>query len=252
MDDKQRQLSDPVGRNDLCPCGSGKKYKRCCMPKDEEQEQLRRDLENLNDVTDHYFPVKEYIDQSGYPLTMFDYFLLEILNVAGGVLDVYGKLTAGQNREALQLLLREAKEFYANCQHCENACLANPLKTVSFEPLLKYGLPLEKYPSNLQQPLSVNLFYIELMEVMSENLYGELKKIIPSAEAGQIAGAVHHALLEFISVNCWDSCAVKCQKEHDKNAYCKFCLFGDQELPCPKKEEISFEEIMVKEEDLLH
>ena len=23
-----------VGRNDPCPCGSGKKYKRCCMPLD--------------------------------------------------------------------------------------------------------------------------------------------------------------------------------------------------------------------------
>jgi len=22
-----------VGRNDLCPCGSGKKYKKCCYPK---------------------------------------------------------------------------------------------------------------------------------------------------------------------------------------------------------------------------
>jgi tetratricopeptide (TPR) repeat protein len=24
-----------IGRNDLCPCGSGKKYKRCCMANDE-------------------------------------------------------------------------------------------------------------------------------------------------------------------------------------------------------------------------
>ncbi|MGB9594806.1 MAG: tetratricopeptide repeat protein [Candidatus Poribacteria bacterium] len=23
-----------MGRNDLCPCGSGKKYKKCCMSKD--------------------------------------------------------------------------------------------------------------------------------------------------------------------------------------------------------------------------
>ncbi len=23
-----------VGRNDPCPCGSGKKYKKCCMEKD--------------------------------------------------------------------------------------------------------------------------------------------------------------------------------------------------------------------------
>jgi SEC-C motif len=24
-----------AGRNDPCPCGSGKKYKRCCLEKDE-------------------------------------------------------------------------------------------------------------------------------------------------------------------------------------------------------------------------
>ena len=28
-----------VGRNDPCPCGSGKKYKKCCMNKSEEQSQ---------------------------------------------------------------------------------------------------------------------------------------------------------------------------------------------------------------------
>ena len=26
-----------IGRNDPCPCGSGKKYKKCCMIKDESQ-----------------------------------------------------------------------------------------------------------------------------------------------------------------------------------------------------------------------
>ncbi len=30
-----------VGRNDPCHCGSGKKYKKCCLPKDEETR-LRR------------------------------------------------------------------------------------------------------------------------------------------------------------------------------------------------------------------
>ena len=29
-----------VGRNDPCPCGSGKKYKRCCLPLDEEREAM--------------------------------------------------------------------------------------------------------------------------------------------------------------------------------------------------------------------
>jgi len=33
-----------VGRNDPCPCGSGKKYKKCCEPRDDELslEQSRR------------------------------------------------------------------------------------------------------------------------------------------------------------------------------------------------------------------
>src|SRR5215210_6501231 len=30
-----------VGRNDPCPCGSGKKYKKCCMDKDQAAERAR-------------------------------------------------------------------------------------------------------------------------------------------------------------------------------------------------------------------
>jgi len=30
-------LLGKVGRNDPCPCGSGKKYKKCCMKKDAER-----------------------------------------------------------------------------------------------------------------------------------------------------------------------------------------------------------------------
>ena len=29
-----RRESPKIGRNDPCPCGSGKKYKNCCMKKD--------------------------------------------------------------------------------------------------------------------------------------------------------------------------------------------------------------------------
>ena len=32
-----RRAMPKVGRNDPCPCGSGKKYKNCCMGKDLEQ-----------------------------------------------------------------------------------------------------------------------------------------------------------------------------------------------------------------------
>jgi len=29
-----RKVGEQIGRNELCPCGSGKKYKKCCGAKD--------------------------------------------------------------------------------------------------------------------------------------------------------------------------------------------------------------------------
>ena len=29
-------MQSAVGRNEPCPCGSGKKYKKCCLPRDQE------------------------------------------------------------------------------------------------------------------------------------------------------------------------------------------------------------------------
>ncbi|MBD3917468.1 SEC-C domain-containing protein [Paenibacillus sp. PR3] len=31
------QVSNKIGRNESCPCGSGLKYKRCCLDKDQQQ-----------------------------------------------------------------------------------------------------------------------------------------------------------------------------------------------------------------------
>lgn len=36
-----------ISRNDPCPCGSGKKYKKCCMQKDEEARRVQRIEEQL-------------------------------------------------------------------------------------------------------------------------------------------------------------------------------------------------------------
>jgi hypothetical protein len=35
-----------LGRNDPCPCGSGKKYKNCCLEKDEASRRLERQASN--------------------------------------------------------------------------------------------------------------------------------------------------------------------------------------------------------------
>src|SRR6185295_683706 len=33
------EIAMKAGRNDTCPCGSGKKYKKCCLAKDQVQSQ---------------------------------------------------------------------------------------------------------------------------------------------------------------------------------------------------------------------
>lgn len=38
-----REYNKKVGRNDLCPCGSGKKYKKCCG-RDEDKYNSTREL----------------------------------------------------------------------------------------------------------------------------------------------------------------------------------------------------------------
>jgi hypothetical protein len=39
---------EKTGRNSPCPCGSTLKYKKCCLPKQEEQETIMRQLEEEN------------------------------------------------------------------------------------------------------------------------------------------------------------------------------------------------------------
>jgi tetratricopeptide (TPR) repeat protein len=42
-----------LGRNDPCPCGSGKKYKKCCLPLHEESRAKEREAAALaSDTTD--------------------------------------------------------------------------------------------------------------------------------------------------------------------------------------------------------
>lgn len=58
-----------IGRNDPCPCGSGKKYKFCCMNKPKEPldeietpEERRRWLERYPAVGDERKPERVYLD----------------------------------------------------------------------------------------------------------------------------------------------------------------------------------------------
>ena len=178
--------------------------------------------------------------------------LLEILNIIGEILHAYHKLNTAETKEILSAILKEAKRFYSACQQCEYACLSEPMRTISFQSLVDEGLMLKEYPKALQRSVSVNFFYFEIINCIAQNLFEEISKIIPEVEAEHIATTVHYALFDYIADNCWNRCSNKCLKEHGKNAYCSFCSFGDNNLPCPKTGEITYAEVSAKEEDMIH
>ena len=56
-----------IGRNDLCPCGSGKKYKRCCMDKEDDLSFLNpeslmknfKEVKNISKIKQCLHPCKD-------------------------------------------------------------------------------------------------------------------------------------------------------------------------------------------------
>lgn len=44
---RQLKKSYKIGRNDPCPCGSGEKYKKCCLKKQENQIQQQKEIRGI-------------------------------------------------------------------------------------------------------------------------------------------------------------------------------------------------------------
>ena len=52
-------LENKYGRNNICFCGSGKKFKKCCLPEHEEKERKLHELHlDLKDVQFEYNKLK--------------------------------------------------------------------------------------------------------------------------------------------------------------------------------------------------
>src|SRR5699024_6776529 len=61
-----------VGRNDLCPCGSGKKYKHCCLKKEDKQALLAKRREQFyEDKHDLVEKIGDYL-ATQVPLKVYD------------------------------------------------------------------------------------------------------------------------------------------------------------------------------------
>jgi hypothetical protein len=245
-----------VGRNDPCPCGSGKKYKKCCMKEDQRKELLRSKLEEGGKIEDTHLSRFEYVEEFGYPVLMFDYFLLEVANIAGYVLDAYnryGNINKVNINKLLRELIQKGRKFYNNCQNCENKCLDNPFKPVSLDKYRQMGVNIDSFPFELQRETALNYFYFELLHSLLDVLYtGILAEGNSEEITKEIYQMVGDHIIGLIAGSCYGECGNRCITNHQANAYCDFCIFSSPAFPCPRKGEISYEEIQASEEDMLH
>lgn len=246
------ELMPKIGRNDLCYCGSGKKYKNCCIKKDQEKEYTKNLLEQFETVSDKYFTVKEYIELSGYPVTKFDFFLLEILNITHSTLYKYDKTSNNETKEITRKLYSYSKEFYKECSTCKYKCLKDPLKNIDFKSLIDKKYNIDEFPPKLQKKIAMNFFYIEFINGFAFKLEQELFKRIDIEIANEITGTLYWTIIDYVANNCSEKCGNECILEHKENAYCKFCTFGSKKLPCPRENEISYEAIKASETDMEH
>lgn len=108
-----------IGRNDPCPCGSGKKYKRCCLAKVEKAERQALAAVTLDPHTNHLGFCEDCYDElaaaSNAVLDLVDAGLLdeaeqaarELLERFPDVHDGYARLglvyeVRGDNRQAVE------------------------------------------------------------------------------------------------------------------------------------------------------
>ena len=123
-------LSWNVGRNDPCPCGSGKKFKKCCLPKKEELELKLQSQPTQEEL----FPWDKYppIYREGTRPGLSDFYSLDAIEVDRPAYQGIHRLRHGRflSEKAVQQRRKEAKELlWTAFEKFRSVCKENSLGT---------------------------------------------------------------------------------------------------------------------------
>lgn len=97
-------MVNKTGRNEKCPCNSGKKYKQCCLRKDEllKVKEMEKFINGQDTSSDNVKFVKEYLDEE-----YFDHKVIDITNDLN--VDNY-KIYQVRNYESKVIMVAEKTE----------------------------------------------------------------------------------------------------------------------------------------------
>lgn len=148
-------------------------------------------------------------------------------------------------------LLKTMGEFLLKCKECEHECLKNPRKRIDDSRYEKNHIVLSAWPKHLQKQNAENYFIIEYVLTYADILYRYLLDAkLPKEFAHRLSENAFLQLAKWIDDNCIKKCEYACIRRSESNGYCTLCSYMIQPLACPKKNEISYQQLRLSEEDI--
>ena len=128
-----RRAVPRIGRNEPCPCGSGKKYKRCCFDKDQERLRHSSDVPGKTKAEVMEEPEPHLTAKKIQAMPPYEVARLDVLKIAPKLLPYYFQMVGGH------LLLDEAASAFEKLG-CETEELQSAWNFIAFFTIKKQRL----------------------------------------------------------------------------------------------------------------
>lgn len=168
-----------VSRNDPCPCGSGKKYKKCCLAKSPEEQREFSEFHILR-LSRHFFEQQTFYKLSAASLM---YSVLMTPEIAGVANQITKKLISRGREEAKEIESEDRPERLIEMMKPETDC-------INYELLLERLLQFHEHVTAVlldRLKLENNDVFLELSvryfnQLVDVNIWDELATIVKTTE----------------------------------------------------------------------
>lgn len=149
-------------------------------------------------------------------------------------------------------VLKTMGEFLSTCKSCRYECLKNPRKRIEEERYLRNHIDKSVWPLHMQKENAENYFLIEYCLTYADILYRYLLDAgLSSDVAHPLASNAMLQLAKWCDDNCIKKCKYECIRRSESFGYCTLCSYMIQPLACPKKGEITAEQLCVEKQEIV-
>lgn len=203
----------------------------------------------------------KYINQNDirlfitYPIKRYSVFVIETVDAALVMCDGAFKRL---NEEGIRVdfatfkyqLLKNMNEFMDRCVRVHEDLLKESHRMVDEKRYQAIGVRRLDWHEKLQKPTAENFIMIQYCLAFAKTLH--LYLVDCGAEAGfakHFAWQGSQALAQWMAENCIKKCQYECIRRAYSNGYCNLCTFMVAPMPCPRKNEISYQQIDMEESE---